>query len=184
MSGTPSFISREYFWTFQGEVVSMSEERTAYIWEVASENKWVYFSNDGEGEYRLWMQDALVTHLGAKHPLSKFHIFMLQQISVAPTQLYPSSWTMIHKFESVCQYLELPISMKAFFYLFTISGPNGSRLHKVGYLLRLMWIEKYSIFTKNLIITSKRWSSRFAVFRVYPLLFDSGRRLEISMLLE
>ena len=33
---------------------------------------------------------------------------------------------MIHIFELVCKYLELPISMKVFFHLFTVTCPSGS----------------------------------------------------------
>ncbi|MED6147064.1 hypothetical protein PIB30_040538 [Stylosanthes scabra] len=52
---------------------------------------------------------------------------VLFECRVAPTQLHPNSWGFMKAFQSVCWYLQLNLSLRAFFYFFHLTRPFSQK---------------------------------------------------------
>ncbi|MED6171376.1 hypothetical protein PIB30_040151 [Stylosanthes scabra] len=52
---------------------------------------------------------------------------VLFECRVAPTQLHPNSWGFMKAFQSVCWYLQLDLSLRAFFYFFHLTRPFSQK---------------------------------------------------------
>ena len=86
---------------------------------------------------------------------------------------------MIWGFEIICQYLEVPPSPNAFFFLFTLTCPNGGGL-TTGWLFffsKLMQIGKYFYRIRNLSINSNHSTLKCSELRRR---FHVGRRRKES----
>ncbi|MED6147683.1 hypothetical protein PIB30_046068 [Stylosanthes scabra] len=80
-----------------------------------------------EEKHFIYMYECLFSKLGVRVPFTQFEQDILYECRVAPSQLHPNSWGFMKAFQTVCWYLHLDISLRAFLYFFRLIQPFFSR---------------------------------------------------------
>ncbi|MED6201633.1 hypothetical protein PIB30_096985 [Stylosanthes scabra] len=76
----------------------------------------------------------MFTEFGIRIPFSDFQQRLLNRAFVASSQIHPNAWSLIHCFELVTEFLELPQDPEVFLYLFKLYSSNTSAKTKKGYM--------------------------------------------------
>ncbi|MED6216056.1 hypothetical protein PIB30_004087 [Stylosanthes scabra] len=107
---------------------TVSEESRYELVAPTSEERVCYY-NLGHPEERhfIYMYKCLFSKLGVRLPFTQFEQDVLYECRVAPTQLHPNSWGFMKAFQSVCWYLQLDLSLKAFLYFFHLTRPFSQK---------------------------------------------------------
>ena len=108
-----------------------------YILEAPHVNEKVYYMDHGRCLNWIWMYDVLISKFGVRIPFTHFQFTILERIGATPSQLHPNSWVMIRGFKIICQYLKVPPSSNAFFYLLEINRelvifPSSCKLESIS----------------------------------------------------
>ncbi|MED6167404.1 hypothetical protein PIB30_002375 [Stylosanthes scabra] len=80
-----------------------------------------------EERHFIYMYECLFSKLGVRVPFTQFEQDVLYECRVAPSQLHPNPWRFMKAFQTVCWYLHLDLSLRAFLYFFHITQPFSSR---------------------------------------------------------
>ncbi|MED6191680.1 hypothetical protein PIB30_002487 [Stylosanthes scabra] len=80
-----------------------------------------------EERHFIYMYECLFSKLGVRVPFTQFEQDILYECRVAPSQLHPNSWGFMKAFQTVCWYLHLDLSLRAFLYFFHLTQPFSSR---------------------------------------------------------
>ena len=96
-----------------------------YVLEVLDMDERVCYMNHGNEPNWMWMYDVLILKFGVRILFNDFKFMILEQTLVATSQLHPNSWAMIRGFEIIYEYVGVSPSIKVYFYLFTLTCPNG-----------------------------------------------------------
>ncbi|MED6218390.1 hypothetical protein PIB30_026353 [Stylosanthes scabra] len=97
-------------------LASFREERVCY-----------YNLGHPEERHFIYMYECLFSKLGVRVPFTQFEQDVLFNCRVAPTQLHPNSWGFMKAFQSVCWYLQLDLSLRAFLYFFHLTRPFSQK---------------------------------------------------------
>ncbi|MED6161063.1 hypothetical protein PIB30_057198 [Stylosanthes scabra] len=110
-------------------VCSTVEEESKYELVSPTLEERVCYYNLGHPEERhfIYMYECLFSKLGVRVPFTQFEQDVLFECRVAPTQLHSNSWGFMKAFQSVCWYLQLDLSLRAFFYFFHLTRPFSQK---------------------------------------------------------
>ncbi|MED6203646.1 hypothetical protein PIB30_001344 [Stylosanthes scabra] len=110
-------------------VCSTVEEESKYELVAPTSKERVCYYNLGHPEERhfIYMYECLFSKLAVRVPFTQFEQDVLFECRVAPTQLHPNSWGFMKAFQSVCWYLQLDLSLRAFLYFFHLTRPFSQK---------------------------------------------------------
>ena len=119
--GIPSKVCSEFLRSLREEHLITLEGKYEedYILEVPHVDERVCYINHGRGLNWILMYDVLISKFGVCIPFTHLQYTILERTGLVPSQLHPNSSAMIQGFEIICQYIEVPPSPNAFFYIFT-----------------------------------------------------------------
>ncbi|MED6122628.1 hypothetical protein PIB30_041569 [Stylosanthes scabra] len=110
-------------------VCSTVAEESKYELVAPTSDERVCYYNLGHPKesHFIYMYECLFSKLGVRLPFTPFEQDVLYECRVAPTQLHPNTWGFMKAFQSVCWYLQLDLSLKAFLYFFHHTRPFSQK---------------------------------------------------------
>ncbi|MED6217839.1 hypothetical protein PIB30_021316 [Stylosanthes scabra] len=107
---------------------TVSEENQYELVPPNSEERVCYYNLlHPEERHFIYMYECLFSKLGVRVPFTQFEQDILYECRVALSQLHPNSWRILKAFQTVCWYLHLDLSLRAFLYFFHLTQPFSSR---------------------------------------------------------
>ena len=119
--GIPSKVTSAFLKSLREEhlLTLECEYEEEYLLEAPTVDERVCHINLHGSPRWMWIYDVLFSKFGVRISFTYFQFSVLERTRAAPSQLHPNSWAMIRGFEVICEYLDVPPSSNAFFYLFT-----------------------------------------------------------------
>ncbi|MED6124913.1 hypothetical protein PIB30_063409 [Stylosanthes scabra] len=131
--GAPSILDQGYLDKLKGTGSSLEQR---YRVEAARRGERVCYLNLDHPivPHWLWVNEVMFTDFGVWVPFTVFQQRLLNQASVAPSQLHPNAWASIRCFELVTDFLQLPQEPEVFCCFFKFYSLNTSGRTKKGYM--------------------------------------------------
>ena len=70
----------------------------------------------------IYVYKTMFKDSGVRRPFMEFKYGVLVQMNIAPMQLHPNSWTFVHCFEVLIEFLGEDPSLNVFFSFFQVKG--------------------------------------------------------------